>query len=540
MSGKIVAYYLRVSTNRQEKEETIDSQRFEVEEKIKEDGNILGENCRFEDDGWSGDLLARPALDAMRDSASKKEFEILYVWDRDRIARKYSYQELIMDEIQDLSIEIIDLHSAPVRNMEDKILLGFKGLFAEYEKAKIGERMRRGKLYKARSGVYMNLSAPYGYTYIPRTKDSDPRLEINEEEAEIVRKIFHWIADQKFTIRGTIKRLHQLGILPKKKKRATWTNGPLGRLLRNEAYIGHAYYNKGFATIPLHPKTNGQYKRIKKSSRGKRPKEEWIPVQVPAILDEKLYYQVQEQMMLNQKYNRRNRKAPYLLTGVVYCVCGRRRTGEGVRHHRYYRCTDRIARFPLPRQCNASGVNAYHLDDKVWEKVATLLKNHNLIKKQAEKWMAKKHDSQERSQDSVGRLNSILVKLQEEEKRYVKAYGAGLLTIEQFKEQTKELRERKGLIESDMQQASEVKVRPNLDLSRIEGLTQKVAGMIQSFDLEEKREVLQSILESVTIGDGRKVFVKGYIPLERYAQNVKLWPISRNRGTPKRWKVDVV
>lgn len=137
MSARISAYYLRVSTNRQEKEETIDSQRAEVEERIKVDANVLGENLRFEDDGWSGDLLARPSLDAMRDAAVKKEFEVLYVWDRDRIARKYSYQELIMDELQDLGIEIIDLHTAPVRNMEDKIYLVSKGYLQSMRKQKL-------------------------------------------------------------------------------------------------------------------------------------------------------------------------------------------------------------------------------------------------------------------------------------------------------------------------------------------------------------------------------------------------------------------
>lgn len=106
---KIVALYARVSTNRQEKEATIESQIAEVEERIKEDGNILGENLRFTDNGWSGAMLARPSLDAMRDAASKKEFDVLYIWDRDRLARKFAYQEIILEELEELKIKLVDL-----------------------------------------------------------------------------------------------------------------------------------------------------------------------------------------------------------------------------------------------------------------------------------------------------------------------------------------------------------------------------------------------------------------------------------------------
>lgn len=537
---KISGFYARVSTSRQEKEETIDSQIAEIEQKAKVDENIIGENLRFIDEGWSGELLARPALDTLRDAIKNKQLEILYVYDLGRLSRTFLNQLILIEEIKNSGIELISLHDINAETQEQVLAQRVMGIFHDYERVKIAERMRRGKIFKAKAGKYMNLSAPYGYSYIPKTNDSEPRLLVNEEEAEVVRKIFHWIADKGFTIRGVIRKLHESKIYPRKKKRLVWSNSPICRMLRNEAYIGMAYYNKSIATVPENPKINGQYKRIRKSSRKRRPKEEWLPIQIPAILEEELFNRVQQQLLLNQKYNKRNRKAPYLLTGLIYCVCGRRRIGEGVREHRYYRCTDRISRFPLPRECTASGVNAFYLDDKLWEKVSKLLGNPALIKGEAEKWMERHKKLHNSSQTNKEKLHSILKKLKEEEKRYLKLYGAGLVNFEEVKDELKDIRGRKENIDIEIKRVHETQIEPVFDLTNVKNLTHKVTKVIQSLKLDEKRKLLQQLLESVTVGNSNKVLVKGYIPLERYAQNVKFWPISRNRGITERWKVDVV
>lgn len=535
--NQIVAYYARVSTNRQEEEETIDSQIAEVVERIKLDGNILGENLGFADDGWSGDLLARPSLDAMRDAAAKKEFEILYIWDRDRIGRKFYLQELILEELSELRIEVVDLHGSKVDSPEDKILLGFKGLFAEYEKAKIGERMRRGKMFKARNGIYMNLQAPYGYNYIPKTKDTNPELTINEQEAEVVRKIFNWIAKEGLTLRSVIKRLHKQKIYPKKHKREVWGNGPLSRLVRNEVYVGTAHYNKSIATVPETRKNNDKYRKIKKSSRRGRPKEDWIPLKVPPIIEPELFLKVHEKLQDNLKFNRRNRKAPYLLTSLVYCICGKRRIGEGVREHRYYRCTDRTLRFPLPKTCTASGVNAFHLDKMVWERLTGLLTSPDQIKKQADLWLKKSKEYRSISVTSKEKLEAELKRLQEEEKRYIKAYGSGLTSFDQLKSQIKEIKEHKELIEQEIEQSLNAVIKPTFDLSQVKNLTQKLAEVIQSLTLDERRILLQRVVGNVSVGDSNKVSIKGGIPLESEAQNVWLWYTNRNSWVAKCWEI---
>ena len=164
--NKLVAIYARVSTGRQENEQTVQNQLMVLHEYVEKNKyTIVSE---YVDEGWSGDILARPELDRLRVDAKNKMWEAVLVYDPDRIARRYSYQELIMDELKEAGMEIIFITTAAPKNSEDKILYGVRGLFAEYERAKIAERFRLGKLRKVRNGHVLVSEAPYGYTYVPR------------------------------------------------------------------------------------------------------------------------------------------------------------------------------------------------------------------------------------------------------------------------------------------------------------------------------------------------------------------------------------
>ncbi len=538
---KIAAGIGRTSTGRQEKEATIESQISEIKDRIKKDGNVLGENLMFIDDGWSGDILARPGLDAMRDTAAKKQFEVLYVWDRDRIARKYSYQELILDELQELGIEVVDLQSAPIRNVEDKILLGFKGLFAEYEKAKIVERMRRGKMYKAKNGILFGWQAPYGYRYVKGKDKCTGYFEIVPHEAEIIKKIFTWIGKDGLTIRQTIKRLYEQNITPRESKRGCWSTGTLSRRLRDETYIGITYYNKSLSVIPENPLKNNKYKRIKKSSRRLKPKEEWHAIKVPAIIDKDLFNAVQRQLVINNQFCMRNKKHDYLLSNLIYCTCGCTRAGEGGNNagQWYYRCTDRVRRFPLLKECNQKGVNSDVIDKVVWEKLSNLLTNPDLIKKQAKIWLEKqKSKSSDEAVDQAA-LEQQLTKLAEEEKRYIKAYGEGVIAFEKLKELTNEIKLKKTQLLSKINQDKDAALSPSytVKLANLKELCDKMSFVLKDLTFDKKRIIVKKILRSVTT-DGHTANIKGHIPLTVNEltdnQNVEFCSIHRHRRSTKR------
>ena len=145
---KRAAIYMRVSTTEQEKEETIKNQEMELLKRVEEDGNTLSPDCIYQDDGWSGTILERPALDKMRADAADGNFEVIYAYDRGRLARRFVYQEIILDGLRAARVEFISLHDINGDSHEERLMGGVMGIFHEYERLKITERMRIGKVRK--------------------------------------------------------------------------------------------------------------------------------------------------------------------------------------------------------------------------------------------------------------------------------------------------------------------------------------------------------------------------------------------------------
>jgi site-specific DNA recombinase len=214
---KLIAIYARVSTARQEEDGTIETQLSPLREFAQQHGYTIVKE--YTDDGWSGDILARPALDDLRQDAKRKIWQAVLIYDTDRLARRYSYQELIMDELREAGIELMFITIPAPKNSEEKILHGVRGLFAEYERAKIAERFRLGKLRKVKEGHILTTEALYGYNYIPKSDDRHGYYEINPDEARIVKLIFSWVADDGCTLRKIVRKLQELGIKPRKSKR---------------------------------------------------------------------------------------------------------------------------------------------------------------------------------------------------------------------------------------------------------------------------------------------------------------------------------
>jgi len=515
--NKLVAIYARVSTERQENEQTVQNQLMVLREYIKKNGYTIA--SEYVDEGWSGDILARPELDRLRVDAKNKIWEAVLVYDPDRIARRYSYQELIMDELRELNIEIIFITTAAPKNSEEKILHGVRGLFAEYERAKIAERFRLGKLRKVREGHILTSKSPFGYTYVPRKDKEHGYYEINNQEAEIIKMMFSWVADDGMTVRGIIKKLRELNIRPRESKRGVWSTSTLSRLLRNKTYIGEAHYGASYAVVPEKPLKHQTYKKVKKTSRRLRPEEEWIMIPVPAIIDKELFEKVGRQLKANYALCSRNVKNKYLLAGKIYCNCGRRRAGEGPMHgkHLYYRCTDRIYNYPLPRTCLEKGMNARIADQVVWDKVKGLMGSPDLIMRQAKGWFNRRQARTEQAVMPISNLKKELNKLKKEEDRYVKAYGAGIITIDQLKEHSGGLKSQissiKGQILSLEQEKKQDEVIGLPTEKELEAFCQKARDMLNYLSFEAKQKIIREIIERVT-GNKEEVTVEGYLPVD--------------------------
>ncbi len=513
----LIAIYARVSTAKQEEEETIKNQLGVIQEFAERNNYRIVQ--KYIDDGWSGDMLARPALDRLREDAKKKIWEAVLIYDPDRLARRYSYQELVMDELRDLGLETIFITTPSPKTGEEKILYGVKGLFAEYERVKITERFRLGKIRKAKEGHLVVSEASYGYKYIPKQEGKHGYYEINKQEAEVVKMIYSWVADQRLTLRGIVKKLQELGIPPRKSKRGVWGITTIASLLRNKTYIGEAHYGGSYAVVPEKPIKKDGYKKIKKTSRRIKPESEWIKIPVPAIIDKDLFMRAAEQLKSNFELSRRNKKNEYLLGGKIYCVCGRRRAGEGPQHGKflYYRCTDRIISYPLPSKCSERAVNARMADALVWDKIKELMTSPELLMNQVKQWLNKQQVKTGKSDFSVNDLQKEIGKLKKEEDRYLRAYGAELITMEKLKEYTSDLRSKISSLESQVlhiegvkSQAENIKLPADGDIKEF---CEKAVEALNNLNFGLKQEIIRNVVEKV-IGTKEELRVEGYLPVD--------------------------
>jgi site-specific DNA recombinase len=231
-----VALYARVSTEAQEARGTIGSQLDVLKGRIADEGHDLV--SEFYDDGCSGARLDRPGLDALRDAAEAGLFEAVWCLSPDRLARAYVYQMLVLDELARFGVRVM-FSDAPAfdDDPQARLLTQVQGVIAEYEKAKMAERYRRGKLWRSRSGEVVSWKAPYGYRRVPRSEGGPAHLEVFEPEAVAVRRVFADYVAGGYSVRQICRRLNTDSV-PTSTGNAVWATSTVSRILRNEAYVG--------------------------------------------------------------------------------------------------------------------------------------------------------------------------------------------------------------------------------------------------------------------------------------------------------------
>lgn len=537
--NNIAALYARVSTAGQEHEQTIESQISEIKSRIEVDGLLLPTENIFVDDGWTGELLQRPGLDQMRDAAEENKFHTLYVYDRGRLSRVFAYQEIVIEELTNQGIKFVTLHDVQAVTPEERVLQAMQGVFHEYERVKIAERFRRGKLFKAKSGKLINGQSLYGYTYIKRGNEDSAKYEINTEEAEVVKMLFNWIGNERISLKEAIRRLHEMNIPPRRGKTPYWTKGPLVRLLQCDSYIkGEVYYNKTESYVGKKRATSSKYRRVKKNSRKFRPKEEWLIHKIPPIIEDySLFERVQVILEQNKYTAARRRKHNYLLSGIIYCGCGNRRVGDGYSKgaNHYYRCTERIYKFPAPKTCTLKGVNALALENKLWEELSRLLTNPETLSQHAQIWSESRNDTTEFIKKEKDRLLELITQVKEEELRYAKAYGGQTLEFDQFKLLTQETKRKKAIYQN---QIDNLRIEPSNSIPSditIDEVCKEATEIIKSIDPNTKTKIIRDIIDKVTIKGNHEVEVEAHLPL---TVNMAYQNGNRNRRTPKRGKIN--
>src|SRR5215470_10325373 len=377
---KKAVLYARVSTDAQQKEATIESQLFELKRQIAAAGHVLVRE--YIDDGVSGTLLDRPALDRMRAELKGDTFDAIYFHSADRIAREIEYQQIIVGELLKYGKQIIINGKDYVHNPENKLTLTMLGAFAEFERAKIMERMVRGRLHRLRTGQLGSSGhRTYGYDYTRKTRDAPATLVINETQAEIVRSIFEMFASGKFGM-VTISRFLEERNVPTYTGRKRWDRGQIKSMLKNETYTGTRHFNRITAATEM----NRKGRQVIRGTWVLRDRTDWISVNVPAIVSRELFDQVQEKLRRHEE-RYCTPVMHYLLSGLVQCeVCGSACSSSrryhkvvqpsgkvSVYHQAIYRCNRRARENNHDRsqieRCSNSQIGTHILEGKVFEMI---------------------------------------------------------------------------------------------------------------------------------------------------------------------------
>ena len=513
-SGRMAAIYARVSSDRQRREQTIQSQTAALRELATGRGLLVPDDLVFEDEGVSGAVLRRPELERLRDLAVEGRFEVLLCLAPDRLARRYAYQVLLLEEFQRAGVEVV-FAKEPERSgtPEDELLRQFQGMIAEYERAQIAERCRRGKLHRARAGAVSVLArAPYGYRYVKKSEHADAFFEIDEVEAPVVREMFRRYAEDGESIGRIARWLAEQGI-PTRTGKTGWNTATIWGILRNPAYSGQAAYGKTHATGQPVRETRHARQRGQRSARvareGVNP-QEWKSIAVPALVTAERFALVQQQLARNSRFSPRNTRRPSLLQGILTCrECGfayyrcSTRNKNGLLRE-YYRCSGTDGhRRPEGRVCDNRPVRLAEIDELVWTRVLGLLDDPTLIQAEIDRRL----QTLRAAHPATTRRDALqrdLTRAQNALRRLLDGYQEQLVTLDELRARTPDLRKREATLQAQLAalDAELADAETYLKLTEtLDGFRARVSSSGENLTVEQRQQIIRLVVREVLIGE---------------------------------------
>jgi site-specific DNA recombinase len=518
------AIYARVSSARQKKDQTIGSQTAALRDHAGQRGVDLPEEWVFEDEGHSGATLVRPALERLRDVVAGAGVDVVLVYSPDRLARKFAYQALLIEEFARAGTKVEFIKGPRGDSPEDQLMVQFQGMFAEYEKAQLMERYRRGKAFRARSGSVNVLGgAPFGYRYINKTADSGAGYEIIGHEAVTVAELFRRYTDDGASIAGLTRWLTSENV-PTRTGKARWDRSVVWGMLRNPAYAGTAVFGKT-QVLQEQPGLNRRARlegrsTPRASKTVDRPREDWIEIPVPAIVSTETFERAGQRLEDNKRYASRNSKVPSLLQGLAACsACGygyyRTSTRTTNKKIYYYRCLGSDDyRYQGGRVCGNKPVRTDYLDTVVWDHITGLLADPALIRAEIGKRLAQARTADPATRQRQ-RLELALAKATTAITRMIEAFSEQLITIDELRAQMPALRARETNLRSqaaaiDAQLADREAYLKLAD--DLEGFLAQLRGNTQDASVTERQRVLRLLVKDVLIGP-EKITIRHRIPI---------------------------
>jgi len=523
-----VAVYVRVSTLRQQQAQTIEQQLARLQAHIIAQGWTLDPAHIFRDDGYSGAKLNRPGLDSLRDQAALAEFELVVLTAPDRLARKYIHQVLLLEELERHGCRVEFLERPMSDDPHDQLVLQIRGAVAEYERALIADRMRRGRQAKLQAGQLLPWTrAPYGYVLDVERPRDPTRVQVHEVEAAIVRQIFAGYTDlaTPTSLYAVAKRLSDEGV-PTPSGGQRWNVASIRGILKNPAYTGTAYANRT-QMVPAQQRKSALRPVGPGVSQRPRPPEEWIPIPVPAIISPEEFDWAQERLRHNQQTApRHNTQHHYLLRGLVSCghchlSCFGRSCHPG---YSYYVCrgkTDAL-RAAQGERCASRYTPAAALDELVWQDLCALLTQpeqitHALARAQSGQWLPQELQARRHT------VQQALAQLARQEERLLAAYLAEVIALPELERKRQENAQQQQALHTQLRRL-EAQVAKRIEVTTIaaaiETFCQRIQQGLAQATFAQRRQLVELLIDCVIVSD-EQVEIRYVIPTSQASEQTR-------------------
>lgn len=503
------AVYARVSTGLQVEGTSLESQVDLCQKKAKEIGFSSDRIKIYKEEGFSGEDIDRPEMNRLREDVKKGLISYLVIMHPDRLSRDLTDKLFVCRELDSMNVNLVFVDAEYKNTPEGQLFFNLISVIAQYELSLIRKRTVNGRLRaveKEKKIMPMRVP-PYGYDLI------DGELKINEVEAEFVKKIYQWYVNEHLTLREIGNRLYEQGALPKRRESKNWGASSIRRILTSPIYIGKYIYNRRKTQKVKGQKTASG---APKKTYDLRPEDDWIVIDVPAIVDNEIYEQAQIRKEKNLK-NSGNVKYDYLLKSLIRCGhCGRlwqsttysgrlkKKMGERARY-RCYRCPNL---FPKKygkeiEKCPSKSLKAEMIEEYIWNLIVDAISEPSLfksrLKEQSESVVKELHDA-------ISVLNKQIDEKQQEKGRVKVMFRRNFIDetemAGEFQEINKELDKLQKEVDKYQKQINDYGTK-QLSEGQIERLSGLVLKGLQDdqkcLTLENKRYIVETLIDEIIV-----------------------------------------
>ena len=532
-----VAIYGRVSTGQQVEHQTIEQQIERLTAHVAAhaaEGWTLEPAHLFRDDGHSGAALARPGLDRLRDAVKGREVDRVLVTAPDRLARNYVHQMVLLEEWSRAGCATEFLDRPMSDDPHDQLLLQIRGAVAEYERTLIAERMRRGRLAKLRGGTLLPWTyAPYGYRLSPDRPRDPHGVTLDPAEAAVVAELFAMYREPGASLKGLAMRLDARGV-PTPSGAPHWSCATIRGILRNPTYTGQVYAQRTRSRAPTHRRSATRPIGRAGCTQIPQPAERWILVgQVPAVVGQAQFGEVQAKLATNRPFARRNNTAHrYLLRALVSCGrCGLACTGRGNGRYAYYSCSGKQ---PSTYSRHATCCPARHtpvgqLDELVWRDLCALLSEPDPLAMA----VARARGGAWLPQELLARREALRrgrTHLQQQIERLTDAYLRAVIPLDEYERRRRDLEQRVGALAGQEEQlrddAERQRQLAGLAAS-LEAFRERVRRGLGQAGFEQRRELVLLLIDRVVVTDA-DVEIRYALPTRPESEHVRFCHLRKD------------